>query len=125
MSADDLRAQVARIRPGDTVTVRITAIGGGHEATLAGAAWVDCGILYVGPVMIRNPSSGEPGTYIAAVLDHQPALPEEPPIWSVVETEQGILWSRNPDGSWGGGFTWEQLNRNFGPLTVRAIGVDQ
>lgn len=128
MSADDLRDQVARIRPGDTVTIRVITKGG-HEATVTGEAWAD-GDLCVGLVIIRG-LSGNPAPWIREVVDHQPALPEEralpdqPPIWSVVETEQGILWSRNPDGSWVGGFTWEQLNHNFGPLTVRAIGVDQ
>jgi hypothetical protein len=76
-----LREDVARLQPGDSLTVRVAHMQTGDvvvgsEATLAGYAWrnPDSGTqaLYVGPIPIRT-ADGDPAQQVLAILEHTPA----------------------------------------------------
>lgn len=67
---DDLREALAKIKPGDEVTVALEFYR--HTATVSGKAWEDRhGYLSIGGTFIRR-SNGDAARFITAVLDHKP-----------------------------------------------------
>lgn len=70
MTNDNLLNALAKVRPGDTVTVEVQSQG--HTATLTGEVWVDGDYLRVGSVLIRHLRSGNFSVTVTALLDHHP-----------------------------------------------------
>lgn len=119
--SDDLREALAKIKPGDEVTVAVEYEG--HTATVSGKAWEDdrVGYLLVGATAIRRP-------FVTAVLDHKPHVPEVTaevldalPAWSVVTDRDGEVWVKCESGLWDGGVSTGRLAQ-WCPLTIRSRG---
>ena len=93
-----LREQIARINPGDTVSMEVRSSRVTPPATVTGEAWGNTpGALYVGPLVLRH-AWGDASTYLHAILTHTPATPPEPPLWSMRHDSDGDLWIRTPLG---------------------------
>ena len=105
---DDLAAQVARIRPGDTVSVLVQHPDDDEPVQLGpGTArrFVSGLGLRVGTAAIRFPG-GRPYDELVAVLSHEPGPATVADLdacgtYGVVEDEDGGLWMRTKDGRWG------------------------
>lgn len=121
---DDLREALAKIKPGDEVTVALAY--NDHTGTLAGKVWEDRdGYLFISGTVIRRPA-GAPANDVTAVLDHKPHVPDVTaevldalPVWSVVTDHRDRPWVKDKNGLWDGHVTSDHLARHFAPLTIR------
>lgn len=112
----DLRAALAKVQPGDHLTVTVGYDG--HTATLTGEAWLSFSEhLSVGTTIIRY-DDGKPSGHIAALIEHVPALPPEPKVGSLRVCNGKTLrrrfangWAQMfHDGSWGGiRLSWAEM----------------
>lgn len=125
--SDDLREALAKIKPGDEVTVALEFAG--DTGTVSGTARDHgfglhvLGTLVLGTLFRRR--YGGPGPRITAVLDHKPHVPEVTaevldalPVWSVVTDGEGEVWVKRENGLWDDGVSTGGLAQ-WGPLTIR------
>lgn len=124
--SDDLREALAKISPGDEVTVAVECEA--HTGTVNGKAWLNRpGCLLVAHIVLRH-SNGDPSFFVTAVLDHKPRVPEVTaevldalPVWAVVTDKDGDAWPKCENGLWDGDVTSARLAQ-WGPLTIRSRG---
>ena len=119
-----LAAQVARIRPGDTVIVLVQHPDDDEPVTVTGKVTAYTHGLRVGSNMICL-LDGSPGSRLVAVLSHEPAPTTVADLdacgtYSVAEDEHGYLWPRHPSGKWGAsGFVdTAKLVKDHSPLRI-------
>lgn len=94
---EDLPTRIAKIKPGDHVTIQIA---GEVKATATSRA------LILNGIVIRHPD-GSPRSGITALIEHTPALPPEPEIGALRLDRIGDVWRRFEDG-------WRFLRHNDG-----------
>lgn len=117
-SNDDLRAQVARINPGDTVTVMVEDVGPACPLG-PGEVWANVyGSLFVGSTRLRW-ADGTPGENITAVLSHEPApkprvtveeLDALPKGAVVEDLKTGRMRPKHENGGWGIDGQWSSTS---------------
>lgn len=120
MNDEELRAAVAKISAGDTVTA--TFKDGDGVAIVKGQVRGGYTSLDLFGCLLRHRT--KPGYYLVSIDSHIPATPDEPLNASAVTTvidRDGEEWRRFSDGLWrtadGRFCSWKRLN-DFGPLTV-------
>lgn len=119
---DSLTEAVAKIKPGDTVTVRHGYPGGLDARTTGTVESISFGSLWLGGLRLRY-SDRQPGDYIREVIEHTPAPPPEPPVYSVRRDSRDLDWTHRRHGFWAcldrhtsADLDWEMLLQR-GPLT--------
>lgn len=122
-----LAAQVARIRPGDTVIVLVQHPDDDEPVTVTGKVVEEegYGALRVGHTVIHwGPRGGTPNLLVA-VLSHEPGPATVADLdacgtYSVAEDKHGYLWPRHPSGKWGAtGFVdTAKLVKDHSPLRI-------
>lgn len=120
--SDDLRAHLAAVRVGDTVTATFEFKGGELKVT---------GVVhdpeeFKGPLRLTSAgtlmwSVGESiATELLSLDSHTPATPPEPKGDVLVKDRDGHVWSLFPEG-WSNGIkvlTWPEFVREHGPVIV-------
>lgn len=98
---DDLRAQVERIKPGDKVTATFVVGEPQGLVTVTAMAYESCGGTALGAYYLGDGSETRKGLgrWLLSIDSHEPALPPEPPVGSVLE-KNGRAYARSWDGTW-------------------------